>query len=168
MRTTAEVDAPAALVAELREMQDRIAIRELTARYNFAVDDVRPEDFAGTYVPDGRYYRDELLSQGREAIAEIVRTAGFGIVHLTCNAIIEIDGDDASQFCYGLIASRSADRAPGSSQWVTTGQYHDTLRRTEEGWRFVERRWRKDAAVVGRPEWMHPDARKPEEDNPDV
>jgi uncharacterized protein (TIGR02246 family) len=144
------------LAARIAVLRDRIAIRELTARYNHAVDDCDPEQYAATWTEDGEFWRDGQLTKGRAAIADISRRAGFSMVHMTFDPIVEIDGDTATQRCYAIVGARQPDRAPGSSKWVTSGSYVDTLVRTPDGWLFAKRVWWKDAIVEGRPEWAHP------------
>jgi 3-phenylpropionate/cinnamic acid dioxygenase small subunit len=61
--------------------------------------------------------------------------------HMTTEAVIEIDGDEATQRSYLLFL----DRAGGSTRVANSGTYDDRLRRTENGWRFVSRRTTLDA-----------------------
>lgn len=145
-----------ALAARIAALADRIAIRELTARYNRAVDDCRPEEWAATWTEDAEFWRDGQLTKGRAAIADISRRAGFSMVHMTFDAIVELDGDVATQRCYGIIGARRPDRAPGSSKWVTSGNYVDTIVRTSQGWLFSKRVWCKDVLLPDRPEWAQP------------
>jgi hypothetical protein len=144
------------LASRLAAIKDRIAIRELTARYNHAVDDFHPEEWAATWTEDGEFWRDGQLTQGRAAIAEISRRAGFSMVHMTFDPIIELDGDTATQRCYAIIGTRSPGREPGSSKWVTSGNYVDTLVRTPDGWLFQKRVWWKDVDIEDHPEWAQP------------
>jgi hypothetical protein len=144
------------LAARLAAIRDRIAIRELTARYNRAVDDFLPEQWALCWTEDAEFWRDGQLTKGRAAIADISRRAGFSMVHMTFDPIISIDGDVATQRCYGIIGARSQGREPGTSQWVTSGNYVDTVVRTADGWLFQKRVWWKDVILSNRPEWAQP------------
>jgi len=148
------------LEERVRKLEDRNEIIELTVRYNKAVDDQEPEAHAATYTDDGEFVRGDSVDKGREQIANVIRRMSYGIVHMTLNQIIEIDGDHATQFCYALLGERSRDKKPGSSRWLTTGRYEDTLVRTAEGWRFKRRIWTKDADIETRPDWLHPDERR--------
>lgn len=141
-----------AIDAALRLIEDRIAIRELVARYNHAIDDAEAEAFAACFVPDGRFCvgTDGAVVAGRERLAAMSRAAGVKWVHLTMDPVVTIDGDTATQVCTALIGRRQADRAPGSSTWTSTGRYHDDLVRTDEGWRFVQRVWLEDAVITDR------------------
>jgi uncharacterized protein (TIGR02246 family) len=155
--TTADATALRSdLERRIRLIEDRIAIRELTARYNRAVDDGRPEDLAACFTEDGKYWldRDGRLTSGREHIANMSRVIGYGTVHFTVDAVIEVDGDTATQVCHNLCAVRTKERTPGSSRWNVTGRYYDKLvRHPREGWLFAERLWVPDALVEGLPDW---------------
>ncbi|HVW32863.1 MAG TPA: nuclear transport factor 2 family protein, partial [Acidimicrobiia bacterium] len=78
----------------LSTLADKIAIRELTAVYNRAVDDGRVEDALATFVPGG-----SLEIPGMGALSEDSLRGLFsslqGNVHATTDAIVEIDGDRA-------------------------------------------------------------------------
>jgi uncharacterized protein (TIGR02246 family) len=143
------------LAERLREIEDRVAIRELTARYNRAIDDANADEFAATYTEDGRFWigRDGRLTDGRRHLRNMSKVAGFGMVHMTFDPIITIDGDTATQRCYAIIGRRTPERAPGSSQWVTSGCYTDDLVRTDDGWLFKQRVWEEDAVIEGLPDW---------------
>ncbi len=124
-------------------MVDRARIRELTARYNRCFDDGDPEGFAATFTEDGTM---EVVggptTSGRAALAEMVRRTPYGIVHVTVDATVEVDGDRAVQDVTLLVVSRPAPDAPPDkrhSRLQRSGRYHDELVRTPEGWRFARR-----------------------------
>jgi uncharacterized protein (TIGR02246 family) len=122
---------------------DRTQVRELTARYNRAFDDGDPEAFAATFTEDGVMEIDGgPTTTGRAALAEMVRRTPYGIVHVTVDAIVEVDGDRAVQDVTLLVVARpSADTPPEKrkSRLQRTGRYHDLLVRTADGWRFERR-----------------------------
>ena len=77
-------------------------------------------------------------TRGREALAEMVRRTPYGIVHVTVDAIVEVDGDRAVQDVTLLVVNRpSADTPPEKrrSRLQRTGRYHDVLVRTPDGYR---------------------------------
>lgn len=122
----------------LQKLRDHIAIRELTARYNRAFDDGNAEGYAATFTEDGVLDAgggNEV--QGREALAGAVRSTPYGVVHVTTDAVIEIDRDRATQECSLLVFNRSRDRSPVT--FTTTGRYRDSLVRRPEGWLFERR-----------------------------
>jgi len=70
------------------------------------------------------------------------RRTPYGIVHVTADATVEVDGDRAVQDTTVLVLQRpKPDAAPEEriSTLFRTGRYHDELLRTDEGWRFVRR-----------------------------
>jgi uncharacterized protein (TIGR02246 family) len=144
------------LERRIQLIEDRFAIRELTARYNRAVDEGRADDLAACFTEDCKYWIDRggRLTAGREHIANMSRVIGFGTVHFTIDANIEVDGDTATQVCHNLCAVRTKERTPGTSRWNVTGRYYDKLvRDPEAGWLFRERVWVPDAIVEGLPDW---------------
>ncbi|HLN43503.1 MAG TPA: nuclear transport factor 2 family protein [Acidimicrobiales bacterium] len=124
-------------------MVDRARIRELTARYNRCFDDGDPDGFADTFTEDGAMEIDGgPTTTGRAALADMVRRTPYGIVHVTVDAIIEVDGDRAVQDVTLLVVARPPVDAPADkrrSRLQRTGRYHDQLVRTPEGWRFARR-----------------------------
>jgi uncharacterized protein (TIGR02246 family) len=138
----------------IRLVEDRLAIRELTARYNHAFSDGDAEAFVATYAEDGSTtVAGGVTVVGRDALlAACLRYAGR-VVHTTTDAVITVDDNRAFQRCTMAIYYRSPDRS--ANQLALTGGYEDDLTRTADGWRFVERRVAPDrvpspvAALLG-------------------
>ena len=137
---------------DVAAIADRIAIRDLTARYNDAIDDGRLDDYLACFTPDGVFAIEGLgRGQGPEQIRPMVEPISPIAVHLTLDAVVEVDGDTATQRCRFLLGRRAPDRSEFSV--VTSGRYRDRLVRTPAGWRFTERHATFDidaAAVVAR------------------
>jgi uncharacterized protein (TIGR02246 family) len=134
--------------ADVRWLLDRTQIRELTARYNRAFDDGDPEAFVATFTEDGvMEVTGTFEVAGRDGLAEMVRHTPYGVVHVTVDATVEVDGDRAVQNVTMVILSRPAkDAAPGAhSKLSNTGRYRDELVRTADGWRFARRTATLDA-----------------------
>jgi len=129
------VDSPS---REVRELMDRVEIRELTARYNRCFDDQDAAGWAEVFTDDGTL---EVLGgqtvEGRDALRAMCEATGYGTVHTTTDAVIEIDGDAATQVCTLVLAHRT--REPKTSTFGLTGRYEDELVRTPAGWRFRRR-----------------------------
>jgi uncharacterized protein (TIGR02246 family) len=128
--------------ADVRWLLDRTQIRELTARYNRAFDDGDPDAFVANFTEDGvMEVTDTFQVSGRDGLAEMVRHTPYGVVHVTVDATVEVDGDRAVQDVKLLVLSRPAPDAPaGTSTTLTnSGRYHDDLVRTPDGWRFAKR-----------------------------
>jgi hypothetical protein len=128
-----------------QRLVDQIEIRELVARYNYAIDEGRPEEWVSTFVPDGTFESAALGSHtGPDALLAFA-TGYIAAVegrHCTTDFVVEVDGDDARSRCYLIAVNNSA--APIVS---TTAVYEDVLRRTTDGWRFVHRKVTPDTAI---------------------
>jgi len=130
---------------------DRTRIRELTARYNRCFDDGDVDGFAATFTEDGVM---EVLGgftvSGRAGLAEMCRRTPYGVVHVTADATVEVDGDRAIQDMTILVLARpKPDAAPAEriSALQRSGRYHDELVRTADGWRFSRRTVSLDGGI---------------------
>jgi ketosteroid isomerase-like protein len=124
--------------AETAAVADKIAIRELTARYNYAIDDGRVDEWVATFTEDGTF-ESSLLGKhtGKEALRAFGEgySAAFTGRHCTTDHVVDLDGDRARQRCYLVLVNND-----GGSRVSTTAVYEDELRRTPNGWRFTNRR----------------------------
>ena len=129
--------------SELHWLLGRAQILELTARYNRCFDDGDPEGFADTFTEDGvMVVTGGPTVTGRAALAEMCRHTPYGVVHVTVDPTVEVDGDRAVQVVTVLVLARPApDAAPAErrSSLQRAGRYTDELRRTAGGWRFSRR-----------------------------
>lgn len=129
----------------VQRLEDQLAIRELVARYNYAIDEGRPEEWVATFVPDGTF---ESAALGSHTGADALLAFATGYIaavtgrHCTTDFVVDVDGDDARSRCYLIAVNNST--APTVS---TTAVYDDVLRRTPEGWRFVHRKVTPDTAI---------------------
>ncbi len=129
----------------MQRIEDQLAIRELVARYNYAIDEGRAEEWVATFVPDGTFESTALGTHtGAEALLTFARgyIAAFSGRHCTSDFVVEVDGDEARSRCYLIAVNNAA--APIIS---TTAVYEDVLRRTPDGWRFVHRKVAPDTAI---------------------
>ncbi len=121
---------------------DTLAILQLYARYNTAIDTGDGKTFGDCFVPEGVFDPGNGRIEGPEAIGE------FGIQthkamplmrHNATNILIDGDGSAAtgSAFLIGYLAG-------AEFKVFVTGRYVDTLAKTEGGWRFVERLFTAD------------------------
>lgn len=129
--------------SELRWLVDRTKIRELTARYNRCFDDGDAEGFAATFTEDGAMeVAGGFVVEGRPALAQMCRSVPYGIVHVTADALVEVDGDRATQDVTVMVLQRpKPDAGPDerTARLDRSGRYHDELVRTADGWRFSRR-----------------------------
>lgn len=114
-------------------------IKELNARYNFAVDECAPDAWAACFTADGVF--NALLEgekpKGTEQLKRFALTvnAAFGQMHhLTTNEIITLDGDTARQKCYLLFFYKKDGVLEG-----TICTYEDWLERENGAWKYSRR-----------------------------
>ena len=128
--------------AEIARLLDEREILRLNALYNWACYERDGEAYANLFVSDGVYESGNSGSRnaGREQLAAGLTAAGQSawlMGHVTADAVIEIDGDTATQRVFVLLYRR--ENADGENAFFATGTYHDRLVRTERGWRYAHR-----------------------------
>jgi hypothetical protein len=121
------------------EIADKIAINELTARYNRSWDEGWAADWAATFTSNGAL---EVVGgdviEGRDALEAAVRNAPLPLFHVTTNPIITVSADVATQEIQLMFYALADDRSSIALQ--SSGRYSDELARTPQGWRFRRRR----------------------------
>ncbi|MGI9614026.1 MAG: nuclear transport factor 2 family protein [Acidimicrobiales bacterium] len=133
----------------LRRIDDERACERLIATYCHLVDFRDAPAIADLFTADGSWRADGVDMVGQDEIR-----AGFtrrqGVTrrqsrHVCTNVVVDIDGDTATGLCY--LVNYRHDSASGVAELPApgdvpkfVGEYHDTFRRTPEGWRFVDRR----------------------------
>ena len=115
--------------------EDRLAIQDLAARYNTAIDSGNSEAWAATFTSNGTFESGGRVHGGTEALTTFAK--GFaermaGARHWNNNLVIDGDGDSATLGCYLILMK--------TGQVVTTAKYEDTLRRENGAWRFASRK----------------------------
>ena len=124
---------------------DAVAIQQLVARYNFAVDGGDGEAFALCFVPDGRFsYSGSDVIEGGPALAAFGGSwaARLGLIrHVVTSLSIDGGGDRASSRSYCQVFGVDGERR---SYVLSQGVYHDTVVKVDETWRFEERRYVMD------------------------
>lgn len=121
-------------------MDDKDEIRELLARYCFALDEERFEDMAVLFTEDGVWETAFGTGTGRGGIvaqARSISTPGRPRrVHLTTNIVIDLAGDSASVRSNWLLF-QNGDAGPviGSG-----GGYFDQVVKQDGRWLFRHRR----------------------------
>ena len=120
-------------------MSDKDEIRELLARYCFALDADRFEEMAALFTPDGVWETVFGTGSGRAGIVAQARSIATGArpprIHLTTNIVIDLDGDTATaRSNWALIQNSPAGPAIGSG-----GAYLDRLVKVAGQWFFAHR-----------------------------
>ena len=123
-------------------------IRQLLARYNFAIDFGDIDSWVQTFTSDGVFRCLGLpdgaplggTHEGESALRTYAETH-FSISqgrarHWNWNLLIEGNNDSATMKCY--LNAYSGGQGD-SALFRATGVYRDRLSRTDEGWRFTER-----------------------------
>ena len=131
--------------ADARRLLDHVEIRELAARYNYAIDEGRPEEWVATFVPDGTFESAALgVHTGTDALLAFATGYSAAVTgrHCTSDYVVEVDGDEATSRCYLILVNNAS--TPIVS---VTAVYEDRLRRTADGWRFVHRSVVPDTAI---------------------
>jgi 3-phenylpropionate/cinnamic acid dioxygenase small subunit len=121
-------------------MSDKDEIRELLARYCFALDAERFDEMAALFTADGVWETAFGTGTGRAGIIAQARRIAMGErprrVHLTTNIVIDITGDTATAQSNWVLFQNS-DAGPVIS---SGGAYSDRLEKQGGQWFFRHRR----------------------------
>jgi hypothetical protein len=143
---------------EVKAWTAKAAIAELIVRYAALNDAGNWDAVASLYTVDGRMSRpttpDDFII-GREAIL-----AGFksrpprASRHFVANILVTLEGEARARASSQILLFTGATADDGglpiqSAAPPLIGSYEDTLVRTEDGWRFAERRGRLDFRTRG-------------------
>ena len=130
----------AALEREVRDIQDRAAIKETLLRYARGVDD---RDFVAVRacfvekaVVDGSLGKTSIEDYCTSLSAEL--SAYRGTMHLIGNQYVEVNREQATLVSYA-VAYHCVDREPSEKDLVVGVRYVDEFRRSRNIW-LIERR----------------------------
>lgn len=133
---------PRTIEQRLRRLEDREAIRELIARYGFAVDDRDVDGIAACFTRDGafRSLDGTMNAQGRDAV--IMQFHGrFAVLgpsnHYTHDAVFSFDDANPDR-ATGLVNSHAEVVRSGQAMWASI-RYRDEYLRNDGRWRFRDR-----------------------------
>ena len=119
--------------------EDRLAILDLAARYNFAIDRGDAEAWASTFTPEGVFDSGRGPVTGRADLEGFAREFSQGRMrgteHWNANHVIDGDGDGdhATHRCYlNLIRGESGES-------VARAKYRDDLTKVDGAWKFARR-----------------------------
>lgn len=133
------------LATENLATEDMLAIQQLYARYNHAIDSGDAQGWAACFIPNGSFTSSASGSlSGSDALASFA--AGFAARlkarHWTNNLVLEAEGTGAAGKCY-LMLLRLAEGQPASV--LATGIYDDHLVKRDGAWLFASRNVVTDA-----------------------
>ena len=130
------------LEARLAYLEDQEAIRECLARYGYAADLGRSEEWLDLWTADGIYVLDDGPHQGRAALTDIIAKPGGvhkGIenrcLHTVGNLFIRIDDDSAWAEGYSVVFFRERE-TDKFIPW-SCGYNHWDFRRVDGQWKLV-------------------------------
>jgi hypothetical protein len=124
------------------ELEDRLAIIELTHRYCWALDSKQLELLDTVFELDATAELRSAPLEGLEAIRSRIHGALAPLdatQHTVTNHLITVDGNTATSRCY-LHSQHVRAAAEGGELYVIAGRYEDELVRTPHGWRIAFRR----------------------------
>jgi hypothetical protein len=129
--------------------QDYVAIEQLYAQYNHAIDSGDAEGWAATFTPDGTFNNRFTGHDGLVGFVQLWREKmnGGNRRHWNTNLHIVGTSDGASGAVYLMLV----DVGTQPPSIVGTGSYTDTLVRTAAGWRFKSRTYKGDAPPAAAP-----------------
>ena len=119
----------------LAELADKDEIRELTARYCFAVADADTAAILALFCDDGVFKMRNREFRGMAELKEMYDgTAVAPPRPFIQNHVIDVDGDNAKGRC--AVEIRMVHKGEA---YTVAGHYFDTYRRVDGRWRFAER-----------------------------
>ena len=130
------------LAQRIQAVEDRLALRELVARYCMAVDDRNIDALAALFTPDAVFRSQDgvMSAHGRSAIIEQFHSRFSALKttnHVAHDQIIEFDRVDP-QRATGLVPSHAEVWRNGQAL-ITALRYQDQYRCHEGRWCFAER-----------------------------
>lgn len=119
-------------------IDDRMAILDLCARYNYAIDTGATAKWAKTFTPDGVFDGPAGRAEGREqlkAFAEGLAEQFPGAMHFNDSHLYEVDGDVVRHKCFLSV------QIPGESgAMVMPLTNEDEIVKVDGEWLFRSRR----------------------------
>jgi hypothetical protein len=132
---------------------DRAEIENLAARYMFALDFLKADDYAATFTEDGILNHGGGIERGRQEIREFIhesiktreerdaKTLSEGkkskpARHFITNMVIDIEGDKATARAYWVNVSSGND---DYARTFAYGHYEDSLEYINGEWLFSKR-----------------------------
>ena len=124
---------------------DHVQLSRLVIEHAWRTDNGQSDTLHELWVEDGQLDLGSTVLRGREAIAEwgrqIAEDPPWRAIHHICgNMRFLTDGEARAVGSTMLIVFMDVDEAQSSVPF-SVGEDHDRFIRTEEGWRFLSRRW---------------------------
>jgi ketosteroid isomerase-like protein len=126
------------VVDQVQRLLDREALRDLTARYAFAVDDHDLDALATMFHPDAVFDRDGEIARGWPEIAAMLGASMRGfrrMIHTPHAVVVDLTGDDEAT---GM-SSGHAELVTSRGVLLAAYRYADRYARHEGRWVFTRR-----------------------------
>jgi ketosteroid isomerase-like protein len=124
---------------------DVLAIQQLYARYNHAIDSGDADGWAACFTPDGTFSSASGNFAGTQQLADFARAFASRLKarHWTNNLVIDGSGGEATGTCYLMLLRLVGEGQPPAI--LTTGIYRDAIVRHGGAWKFAARNVASDA-----------------------
>ncbi|MBK6562339.1 nuclear transport factor 2 family protein [Candidatus Amarobacter glycogenicus] len=122
-------------------VEDQLAIQQLYAKYNHAIDSGDGVAWAATFTPDATFVSASGTFTGTEALTGFGNSLArrFKLRHWTNNLVLEGSAGEATGSCYLVLYRLTPGEQPPASI-LTTAIYKDELARGADGaWLFTKR-----------------------------
>ena len=123
----------------LAVLEAKDEIRELTARYCFAVAEGDPDAIVGLFCEDGVFVMRDRQWAGHDRLRELYEGAAESVTPKPYiqNHVIQVHGEEATGRCGVEIRMVHKGEA-----YTVAGHYIDTYRKVAAHWRFLRRDFR--------------------------
>ena len=126
--------------------EDQLAIQQLYAHYNHALDSGQGDAWAATFAPEGVFSSGNGTFTGTEQLAGFAN--GFAkqlkARHWTNNLVLDAAGEGAKGSCYLILLRLTPGEKPPANI-MATAIYNDELVKVGSDWRFARRTVTADA-----------------------
>jgi ketosteroid isomerase-like protein len=128
-------------------VEDQLAIQQLYAKYNHAIDSGNGARWAETFTDNGTFISASGTFSGSEQLAGFA--TGFGsrlkARHWTNNLVLEGDTAKATGSCYLVLYRLTPGEQPPAGILVTAIYNDELAKGPDGGWRFTKREVTGDA-----------------------
>jgi SnoaL-like domain len=125
------------LEQRVQAIEDREAIRGLSARYCQLAVAGKAEEIVALFTRDGAMESGDTVERGHARLLELYR-ASFGALRpipFVHNHVVELDGDRATGFC-----SLELRMVENGEAVTAAGHYEDRFEREDGVWKFAHRK----------------------------
>jgi uncharacterized protein (TIGR02246 family) len=122
----------------IQVLADKDEIRELTARYCYAVVRKDANALLDMFTTDGEFHMDGLSCRGQDELKKLYvdKVGEVAPVPFIQNHVIQVDGDRATGNCAVEIRLVQDGKA-----YTACGYYDDQYRRVNGAWKFANRKF---------------------------